>query len=64
MRLPRGAITATPRIGVDYAGPVWSQKPWRFVLANAGEAQAQTSVQSMWRGASAGAQDASNPIRD
>jgi DNA-3-methyladenine glycosylase len=23
--------TATPRIGVDYAGPVWKEKPWRFV---------------------------------
>lgn len=22
----------TPRIGVDYAGPVWSKKPYRFVL--------------------------------
>lgn len=28
----RGRITATPRIGVAYAGPVWSQKPWRFIL--------------------------------
>lgn len=26
------AVETTPRIGVDYAGPVWSQKPWRFVL--------------------------------
>ncbi len=26
------SIEATPRIGVDYAGPEWSQKPWRFVL--------------------------------
>ncbi|MBE7538620.1 MAG: DNA-3-methyladenine glycosylase [Opitutaceae bacterium] len=25
-------ITRTPRIGVDYAGPVWAAKPWRFVL--------------------------------
>lgn len=33
VRLPRGAIKATPRIGVDYAGPVWAKKPWRFVLA-------------------------------
>ena len=32
VRLPRGAIQSTPRIGVDYAGPVWSTKPWRFVL--------------------------------
>ncbi|NPA36204.1 MAG: DNA-3-methyladenine glycosylase [Chlorobi bacterium] len=21
---------ASPRIGIDYAGPVWSKKPWRF----------------------------------
>ena len=26
------AIKKTPRIGVDYAGPVWSKKKWRFVL--------------------------------
>ena len=29
-RVPRGAIIATPRIGVAYAGPVWAVKPWRF----------------------------------
>jgi DNA-3-methyladenine glycosylase len=28
------SIETTPRIGVDYAGPEWSQKPWRFVLRN------------------------------
>lgn len=27
-------ILQTPRIGVDYAGPVWSQKLYRFVLKN------------------------------
>jgi DNA-3-methyladenine glycosylase len=25
-------IRITPRIGINYAGPVWSQMPWRFVL--------------------------------
>lgn len=25
-------IKKTPRIGVDYAGPLWSKKKWRFVL--------------------------------
>ena len=25
-------IISTPRIGIDYAGPKWSQKPYRFVL--------------------------------
>ena len=34
--VPRRAITATPRIGVDYAGVVWARKPWRFVLADPG----------------------------
>ncbi|MDQ5978627.1 MAG: DNA-3-methyladenine glycosylase [Verrucomicrobiota bacterium] len=28
--LARGTIKSGPRIGVDYAGPVWSAKPWRF----------------------------------
>ena len=27
-------IKRTPRIGVDYAGPVWSQKHYRFLLKN------------------------------
>lgn len=25
-------VAVTPRIGIDYAGPVWSQKLWRFIL--------------------------------
>jgi len=29
-RPPSRAVRATPRIGVDYAGPVWAAKPWRF----------------------------------
>ena len=29
---PHHKVQKTPRIGVDYAGPVWSQKPYRFVL--------------------------------
>src|SRR4029079_4007726 len=28
----RNAILRTARIGVDYAGPVWSAKPYRFLL--------------------------------
>lgn len=31
--VPRGKILVTPRIGIDYAGPVWTAKPWRFVLS-------------------------------
>ncbi len=30
IKIPRGAIEALPRVGVDYAGPVWAAKPWRF----------------------------------
>lgn len=29
--IPLGEIEATPRIGIDFAGPVWAQKPWRFI---------------------------------
>ena len=29
-----GKIIATPRIGIDYAGELWKNKPWRFVLEN------------------------------
>jgi DNA-3-methyladenine glycosylase len=36
VRVGRGDIVATPRIGVDYAGPLWARKPWRFVLARPG----------------------------
>lgn len=32
---PRPAdVQATPRIGVDYAGPYWAARRWRFVLAS------------------------------
>ncbi|MDB6115753.1 MAG: 3-methyladenine glycosylase, partial [Lacunisphaera sp.] len=30
LKIPRGQIKSSPRIGVDYAGPIWSKKPWRF----------------------------------
>jgi DNA-3-methyladenine glycosylase len=32
VRVSRESVQATPRIGVDYAGSIWSKKPWRFVL--------------------------------
>lgn len=32
VRVPAILVKATPRIGVDYAGPVWSMKPWRFTF--------------------------------
>ena len=28
----KGKITSLPRIGIDYAGEYWKNKPWRFVL--------------------------------
>ncbi|MBS0662400.1 MAG: DNA-3-methyladenine glycosylase [Verrucomicrobia bacterium] len=30
VRVPPRLIVAGPRVGVDYAGPVWAAKPWRF----------------------------------
>lgn len=30
VKVPRRLIAATPRVGVDYAGPIWSKKHWRF----------------------------------
>lgn len=32
VQVPRRLVQSTPRIGVDYAGPVWRAKRWRFVL--------------------------------
>jgi DNA-3-methyladenine glycosylase len=31
---PRPRVVTTPRIGVDYAGPEWAARPWRFVDAD------------------------------
>lgn len=28
--IPRRLIKVSKRIGIDYAGPVWAKKPWRF----------------------------------
>ncbi|MGJ3243661.1 MAG: DNA-3-methyladenine glycosylase [Opitutales bacterium] len=30
--VPSRLRSATPRVGIDYAPPVWRDKPWRFVL--------------------------------
>lgn len=30
LKVSRSRIKAGPRIGVNYAGPVWTAKPWRF----------------------------------
>ncbi|MBU6370834.1 MAG: DNA-3-methyladenine glycosylase [Patescibacteria group bacterium] len=36
IRIRRGAIRRTPRVGVDYAGPVWAKKKLRFILDESG----------------------------
>jgi DNA-3-methyladenine glycosylase len=30
IHIPRRKIKTSRRIGVDYAGPIWAEKPWRF----------------------------------
>ena len=30
--VPKKWIQAAPRIGVNYAGPIWAKKPWRFTV--------------------------------
>lgn len=32
VRVPGRIVKATPRIGVDYAGPIWTSKHWRFTF--------------------------------
>jgi len=32
VKISKKSIKRTPRIGVDYAGPVWAKKPYRFLL--------------------------------
>ena len=34
VRVPRPQIMAGPRIGIDYAGPYWARRPWRFWIKN------------------------------
>ena len=31
IKVRKSDIKTTPRIGIDYAGPIWSKKHWRFV---------------------------------
>lgn len=40
--IPPDAIKVTPRIGVDFAGPFWSGKLWRFIIPNAFAAKKTT----------------------
>jgi DNA-3-methyladenine glycosylase len=32
VRVPAEIVKKTPRIGIDYAGPIWSMKHWRFMF--------------------------------
>ena len=32
VKIDKKSILKTSRIGVEYAGPVWSKKPWRFIV--------------------------------
>lgn len=32
VRVPGRIVEATPRIGIDYAGPIWTKKHWRFTF--------------------------------
>lgn len=31
-KIPKNRTQRTPRIGIHYAGPIWSKKKWRFVV--------------------------------
>ena len=32
IKIPKKHVLAGPRVGIDYAGPLWAAKPWRFRL--------------------------------
>jgi DNA-3-methyladenine glycosylase len=34
VRLPEKDLTRGPRVGVDYSGPYWAARPWRFRITN------------------------------
>ncbi len=41
-------VRTTPRIGVDYAGPIWAKKPYRFLLeADDGPSSGPRSTRSL-----------------
>ncbi|HOK94356.1 MAG TPA: DNA-3-methyladenine glycosylase [Candidatus Pacearchaeota archaeon] len=33
-KIKQNQIITTPRIGIDYAGPYWSHRKWRFLIKN------------------------------
>ncbi len=46
VRVPRRLMQATPRIGIDYAGPIWTRKHWRFTFDPHALLASKTSVPS------------------
>lgn len=34
VKIVSSQIKSSPRVGIDYAGPIWSKKPWRFYVSN------------------------------
>ena len=34
IKISPSAVKRSPRIGIEYAGKVWSKKPWRFTVSN------------------------------
>jgi DNA-3-methyladenine glycosylase len=45
IRLSEAEVLATPRVGIDYAGPIWRDKPWRY-LATLEAVAAWTAAQA------------------
>ena len=39
VRVPHRRMQAKPRVGVEYAGPIWSMKRWRFTFELPGRPQ-------------------------
>ncbi len=61
VRVPRAWVRATPRIGVDFAGPVWAAKPWRFLIEPARVAQLAGAVERGGTGMAAAPPRGDNP---
>jgi DNA-3-methyladenine glycosylase len=44
VHVPAKLVQKTPRIGIDYAGPLWSMKHWRFVITDVGRLSCRRRV--------------------
>ena len=62
VRVPRSWVRARPRVGVDFAGPVWAAKPWRLLIepARVAELEQRGLARCAERGSAALAGGASN----